>query len=128
MIQYTARKSKLAALNIWCVLFCWLIVPVLVQIYLFLRAHCYSLEFYQDKVVLKSGVLNRQERQSVFLGVLSVSVDQSIFGRMFSFGDVCINVPGRWDVDTTGIADPNGLRNFLESRITAKGAHFYEQV
>ena len=128
MVQYTARKSKMAAWNGWCILLCWLIVPVLVQIYFFMRAHCYSLEFYEDKVVVKSGVFNRQERQSVFLGVLSVSVDQSLLGRMFSYGDLSIDVPGSWDIDTTGIADPNGLRSFLEKRISARGAHFYEQA
>lgn len=128
MAKYTARKSKLAALNWLCVLFCWLIVPIFIQIYLFLRAHCYTLEFYTDKVVVKTGVLNKQEQQSVFLGVLSVSLHQSLFGRMFSYGDLQVNVPGAWDIDTTGIADPKGLRTYLESRITAQGAHFYEQA
>ena len=72
--------------------------------------------------------LNRQERQSVFLGVLSVSVDQSLLGRIFSYGDLRVDVPGSWDVDTTGIADPNALRGFLEARISAKHARFYEEA
>ena len=128
MVLYSARKSKIAALNLWCILLCWLVIPALVQIYLILRAHCYSLDFYEDRVVLKQGVFDRQERQSVFVGVLSVRVNQSLWGRICSYGDVYIDVPGKWDVDTTSIADPNGLRCFLESRISARGAHFYEHA
>jgi len=40
---------------------------------------------------------------------------------MFNYGDVRIDVPGKWDVNTDGIKDPDALSHFLEGKITAKG-------
>ena len=67
--NYVAKKSKAAVLSIWLILFCWLIIPAIVQIVRLVKAHCYSIEFYDERIVIKSGVLNKNERQSVFAGV-----------------------------------------------------------
>ena len=119
--NYVAKKSKVHALNFWLILFFWLIIPLVIQIARILSAKCYSLEFYDEKMVLKSGVLNKDERQSVFMGVFSVSLSQSFFGRIFNYGDVSVDCPGPWDVDTVGIKNPVALKKYLESKITAKG-------
>ena len=119
--NYVARKSVLPALSFWLILFFWLIVPTIVQVFRILAARAYTIEFYDDKIITKSGVLNKQETQSVFAGVYSLSVSQSFFGRIVNYGDVRVDCPGKWDIDTTGIIDPYGLKKYLEGKITAKG-------
>lgn len=119
--NYVAKKSIAKELNFWLILFFWLIIPLIIQIVRILQAKAYTIEFYDEKVIIKSGVLNKNESQSVFAGVFSVSVSQSLFGRMFNFGDVRVDCPGKWDINTNGIKNPKGLKAYLETKITAKG-------
>ena len=116
--NYVVKKSVVPALSVWLILFFWLIVPLVIQIVRILAAKSYSVEFYDTKVVTKSGIFNKQEKQCVFAGVNSVSLSQGLLGQMFGYGDVKVDCRGKWDVDTYGIRDPRGLKNFLESKIT----------
>ena len=121
--NYVAKKSTAAALNIWLILFFWLIIPTFILIFRILCAKNYSIEFYDEKVVVKSGILNKSERQTVFAGVYAVSVNQSLCGRMFNYADLWIDCPGQWDVNTEGIKNPAGLKAYLETKITTSGMH-----
>lgn len=115
--NYTARKSIVPVLSFWLILFFWLVIPLIVQIVRILAAKAYVIEFYDERIVVKSGILNKKERQSVFSGVFMVSVEQSLFGQMFGYGRVVVDCPGKWDIDTDGIKDPRGLKNYLEGYI-----------
>lgn len=120
MPNYTARKSAVAVLSPLCIIFFWLVIPLIIQIVRILIAKNDIIEFYDDKVVRKSGLISKNETQSVFMGVYSVSISQSLFGRIFGYGDLYLDVPGKWDVSTIGIKDPKGLKSYLETKITAK--------
>lgn len=120
--NYIARKSVLPSLSVWLILFFWLIVPTIIQIFRILAARAYIIEFYDDKIITRSGVLNKTETQSVFMGVYSITVSQTFAGRLVNCGDVRVDCPGKWDIDTTGIADPYALKKYLETKITAKGS------
>ena len=40
-------------------------------------------------------------------------------GRIFGYGDIYVDCPGNWgDIDTEDIADPQGLKRYLETKIT----------
>ena len=119
--NYVAKKSTASVLSFWLIILFWLIIPVFIQIARILAAKCYSIEFYDEKMVVKSGVLAKKEDQTVFAGVYAVSINQSILGRIFDFADIKVDCPGRWDVDTTGIKNPTGLKSYLQERITASG-------
>lgn len=119
--NYVAKKSVVPVLSFWLILFCWLIIPLIIQIVRILTVKAYSIEIYDEKIVTKSGLLNKSENQSVFAGVYSVSISQSLFGRIFGYGDIRVDCPGRWDIDTIGIKNPKDLKKFLETKITAKG-------
>ena len=77
--------------------------------------------FYDEKIIVKSGVFNKSESQTVFSGVYSVSLSQSFMGRIFGYGDISVDCPGKWDIDTFGIKDPAALKRYLESKITSSG-------
>lgn len=119
--NYVAKKSAASVLSFWLIVFFWLVIPLIIQIARIVSAKCYSIEFYDNKIIVKSGVLNKNERQSVFAGVYSVSVSQSLAGRILGYGDISVDCPGRWDVDTVGIKNPAALKNYLEGHITASG-------
>lgn len=119
--NYVARKSVASVLSVWLILFFWLIIPLIIQIARIVAARCYSVEFYDERVVVRSGVLNKNERQSVFAGVYSVRMSQSLWGRIFRYGNISVDCPGKWDIDTNGVANPAGLKHYLESKITAEG-------
>ena len=119
--NYVAKKSIASVLSFWLIAFFWLVIPLIIQVARILSAKCYSIEFYDSKIVVKSGVLNKQENQSVFAGVYAVSMSQSLLGRIFGYGNIKVDCPGRWDIDTTGIKNPTALKKYLETHITSNG-------
>ena len=66
-------------------------------------------EFYDSYVIQKRGVFYRQSRKSIFPQASRVSVRK----HLFNYGDVYIDVVGPWDVDLTGIARPEDVREYL---------------
>ncbi len=126
MIRYEAKKSLWTAVTPMCILFCWLIIPVFIILFRMLSNSFKTVEFYDDKVVEKSGVLNKIEKSNVFTGVVAVSVKQSLLGRLLGYGDVRIDTRGKFDINTTGIKNPNGLKKYLEEHIiSAKDMTFF---
>ena len=121
MPNYIAKKSIVAQLSFWLILFCWLIIPLIIQIVSILRAAIYSIEFFDNKIVTKYGILGKNEKQTVFIGVSSVSVSQSLAGKIFKYGDVRVDCRGKWDVDTKRVKNPKGLKEYLEGHISAEG-------
>ncbi len=117
--NYVAKKSVWAAITPLCVLFFWLVIPLLVMIWRMIANSYKIMEFYDDKIIVRSGVLNKSENSCIFAGVLAVSVNQSLFGRIFNYGDLKIDVQGKWDIDTTGIKNPKALKEYLETRIAS---------
>ncbi len=127
--EYTVKKSIWGAVTPLRVIFCWLIIPLIIMIAEMVSNNCTTIEFYKDKVVAKSGVLNKKERTNVFTGVLAVSVEQSIFGRMLNYGNVIVDVQGKWDISTEKISDPDGLKSYLEGRtVQAQNINFIAQA
>lgn len=117
MPNYTARKSVMPVIEPLLLVFFWLIIPLIIQIVKIVAAKKEVIEFYDDRVIRKSGILNKKETQSVFMGVYAVSIYRSLAGRMFGYGDLILDVPGKWDIATTGIKDPEGLKAYLETKV-----------
>ena len=51
--NYTATKSATPVLSFWLILFFWLIIPLIIQIYRIVAAKSYSIEFYDEKIIVK---------------------------------------------------------------------------
>ncbi len=116
--NYVAKKSAWSAVTLFRVLLFWLIIPLIIMIVDIIIKKHEIIEFYDDYVVKKSGVLSKKEKRVALIGVVGVSVSQTIWGRICNYGDVCIDVVGKWDVNTSQLAKPNGLKNYLEPFIT----------
>ena len=148
--NYIVKKSSICALNFWLILaslpllplllqiaymigtnnssawiyaiiFAVLLIPFFIQTWRIIVVKSYSAEFYDNKIVVKSGVINKREDQFIFIAVNSVSVRRTLAGRIFGYGDVMVDCRGSWDVDTYGIKRPLAFKRFLESRISSRG-------
>ena len=118
--NYVVTKSALKAFTWWRILFIWTIVPIfiiLIHIWILKSEKTY---FYDDKVVTKSGILSKHIKETSFVGISAICVDQSLWGRMFKFGDLHVDVVGRWKVTIKGVKKPMDVREFLAQYIVTK--------
>lgn len=117
--KYTATRSSLFNFSFFiCILLLVLgLIPGIIYILVKnLSAHSYKVIFYDDKYIVKSGIINTHEDESVFKGVLTVSINQSLKGKMFNFGDVKVDVVGKNNITLYGVKNPEALKKYLQSR------------
>ena len=114
---YVAKKSKLASFTLLRILFFWLIVPLILIILDIVRANIEKVEFYDNKVIEKTGIISKNEKNTIFKGVVSVSVNQGILGRLFRFGEVHIDLVGKNNLYLDKVKNPYELKKFLETKI-----------
>ena len=115
--EYVVTKSAWGAVTFLCVLFFWLIIPLIVMLVRILIIKHVRIEFYDNYIISKSGVLSKKERRTVFPGIISVSVDQSLWGRICHYGTVRVDVVGKWDIDLSYTAQPEKLKAYLETKL-----------
>ncbi len=123
--DYVAKKSILGECGgkiFICILFCWLIVPIFLMIYMIIEVKKFRIEFYKDKVIMHRGFLHTEEQQSILTTIVGVRINRSIAGNIFNYGDVVVDMVGRWDIDTRAIKDPVALKNHLKSIMDQTGA------
>ena len=80
-------------------------------------------EFYNERVVERSGLFETVDQEGVFIGIYTVKVEQGFAGKIFNYGTVTVDYPGYWNLHTDGIAKPHRLKRYLETRITSRGLH-----
>ncbi len=74
--------------------------------------------FYDSKVVERKGIINTKEKSSLLTGIIGVSVEQNLFGKIFNYGNVIIDKVGKgWDISTSCISRPNELKRYIEKLI-----------
>ena len=117
MPKYVVKKSIVAAITVPRILFCWLIIPLIFMIVDMVQRAFVSIECFDNHIVYHNGVLSKNEHQCIFTGVQSVTVHQSLWGRIFNYGDVQVDVRGQWDINTTQIKDPYKFKEYLQQYI-----------
>lgn len=120
MESYVAKKSAWAVLNFWRILSCILIIPIFTTIYKIFLLKNETITFYEDKIVVRKGVLTRNEKTFAFQGVYAVSVRQGLGGRIFGYGKVDADFVGVHDLHLDSIKDPDKLAEFLQTRIVKR--------
>ena len=74
MANYTVRKSIVHSISFWLIILSFLVIPLFIQVWRIIAAKSYSIEFFDNKIITRTGVLNKNEYQTVFMGVYSVSI------------------------------------------------------
>ena len=56
------------------------------------------------------------------MGVMSANLKRSFWGGIFNFGDVIIKNLGKLNIDTTKIARPAALQEYLKTRFVSNSS------
>ncbi len=118
--SYVIKKSAWSVIRPWHILLFFLIVPLFIMIWKIINIKDETISFYNNKIVIRSGILNKHERTTVLTPVLSVTVKQTFWGRIFNYGNIYVDVVGKWDINMRGVKDPMKAKAFLE-QFTPRG-------
>ena len=119
---FVIKKSSWSVIRPWHILLGFLIIPLIIMLWKIINIKDETISFYNNKVVHRSGILNKYEKTTVLTRVLSVTIDQTLWGRICNYGDIKIDVVGKWDIDMKGIKNPKKAKAYLE-RFVVNGAN-----
>jgi uncharacterized membrane protein YdbT with pleckstrin-like domain len=108
------RKSAWSVIRPWHILLGFLIVPLIIMIVKIINVKDDKIAFYNNKVVQTSGIFSKYEKTNILTRVLSVTVKQTFWGRIFNYGNVYIDVVGKWDINMRGVKNPMEAKAYLE--------------
>jgi uncharacterized membrane protein YdbT with pleckstrin-like domain len=97
------------------------IIPLIIMIVKIINIKDESISFYNNKVVHRSGIFSKHEKTTILTRVLSVTVRQTFWGRIFNYGTIYVDMMGKWDISMRGIKNPKGAKAYLE-KFVANGS------
>jgi uncharacterized membrane protein YdbT with pleckstrin-like domain len=79
-----------------------------------------KIEFYDERIVVREGLLTKREKVMLFMGVTSVRKVVPFWGLVFGYGDLYISGVSDFDVRTTRyIKRPRKLQGYLNRHIVS---------
>ena len=89
---WSATPSQIVNLPIFvlCALFCWLVVPIFIALWKWLVVRSIGYELTTERLKLREGVLNRLLNELELYRVRDYRLEQPLFLRMFSLGNIII--------------------------------------
>ena len=90
-------------------------IPLLAVIYQWLYLSSIEQGTTNKRIVLKTGIISRETEEMKMDSVETVEIDQSIFGRIFGFGDITVTGRGISNVVFKKIDDPIEVKKSIES-------------
>jgi len=115
--EYVITKSAWKAFDLLGILMAITIIPIIIRILILKSDRTY---FYENRIISRYGILSKHETETAFVGISAISVDQSLLGRIFRFGDINIDVIGKWRVTIKGAKKPMQAKEFLTKYIVEK--------
>ena len=119
--NYVIKKSAWSVIKWWHIVFGIFIIPLIIMIFKIINIKDESISFYSNKVVHRSGILSKNEKTTILTRVLSVTVRQTFWGRIFNYGTIYVDMMGKWDISMRGIKNPMGAKAYLE-KFVANGS------
>ena len=92
-----------------------LVVGIFIAIYEWLRLRAIELGVTTHRVVRKTGIISRETDEIRLSAIETVDLSQSMWGRLFGFGDVRITGRGESNMVLSRVADPVGVKRSIES-------------
>lgn len=115
--EYVITKSAWKAFDFWGILMAITVIPIIIRILVLKSDRTY---FYENRIISRYGMLSKHETETAFVGVSAISVDQSLLGRILGFGNISIDVIGKWRVTIKGAKKPMKAKEFLTKYIVEK--------
>lgn len=82
----------------------------------------YEIEVEGDKLILRSGILNRKEEKILFSKIQKTSKEQNILQMIFKIGTVKLETGNDLVFSLKNIKDHAGLLALVEEKISQKGS------
>lgn len=90
-------------------------ITLILGIYELLRLRSIEQGVTNKRVILKKGIISRKTEEMKIKSIETVEINQSVWGRLFGFGDVKITGRGISDVIYKSIDDPMTVKKNIES-------------
>ena len=119
--NYVIKKSAWSVIKWWHIVFGIFIIPLIIMIVKIINIKDESISFYNNKIVHRSGIFSKHEKTTILTRVLSVTVRQTFWGRIFNYGTIYVDMMGKWDISMRGIKNPKGAKAYLE-KFVANGS------
>ncbi|MDR3385897.1 MAG: PH domain-containing protein [Rudaea sp.] len=100
-----------------------LIVGIFGTIYELLRLRSIELGVTNHRVIRKTGIVGRETEEIRLSAIETVDLHQSVWGRIFGFGDVGVTGRGEASLMLTRVADPVGVKRAIETAYAANIEH-----
>ena len=105
-------EGKFALMDNWF----WIVISfglLLIPIYLFQKT--YEIAVTNNRLIGKKGIISRETIDFAINNVETVDVKQSIFGRIFGFGDIIIHGTGASEKKITALKNPEDFKQAINS-------------
>ena len=105
-------EGKFALMDNWF----WIVISfglLLIPIYLFQKT--YEIAITNNRIIGKKGIISRETIDFSINNIESVDVKQSIFGRIFGYGDVVIHGTGASEKKIAAIKSPEDFKQAINS-------------
>ena len=96
-----------------CILFCWLIFPLIKLIKLFFIEYALT----NKRVVTKAGIISRNTEEMRLVKVETVEVKQGIIGRIFGYGNVLVSGTGSSNVVFSDVDNPIEVKKSIDAHL-----------
>lgn len=107
---------KLILAWIWGILGCWLLfIPTIKAIKLTILYKTTELVVTNKKVIEKYGLVSIQCDEMALDKIENITVNCSAGGRLFGYGDVCIQGTNRNNINFYGVKKPEEVRKFINN-------------
>ena len=117
MKEYVVKKSVMGYLNFWRILSCIFIIPIIVIVFKSISIKMEKITFVEDKVIWEKGIFSKKVKKFSFNGIHCVNYEQSLWGKIFNYGNLRVDFIGRYDINTDYIQNPKEVVEFLENYI-----------
>lgn len=128
--EMTAKRSLVGHYGLGrillCILFCWLVFPLIILICWIIKNASFKYIISTEKIESRSGIFNTKSQKQIITKVLSVSETQSLGGKIFNYGTVCINLVGKNDFYIKDCKNHKKVVEFFEQMIA--NAHELNQI
>lgn len=123
-IEYAPKKSRIPLFWTWVggILFCWvLLIPLINAIKVTIEFNAREYVVTNKKIIEKFGVFHTHCDEMQLKSVENITINKTFGGKLFHYGNICIQGTNRNNVNFRGIVDPEGARKAINATIEKIG-------
>lgn len=117
--------ASISSVSIWWFLIVALILVGIVVLLAWLKRLDTHYTVTNRRLLVRHGILNRNERSASLERIQNVNTGQGLFGRILNFGDIEFDTAGSEVGDSElalrGINDPHRMRDMLDIELLKRG-------